>query len=246
MKPVPCRIADPVMAPNMSPPGNRSRRNVNRKHARDHGQQDHFAQHGNARWPARGRHRRHHQPEQRQAVRQSDDQQQNAHGLHDGDGAQIAAELRGQRNHLRQRARTRAHQRRQRIPAVHHAQIERGGEHHAERGENQEPDARRPCGHAAQRFRCDHGAQQNADDDIANADKRERHLDRAAQQSRRRHSQYRAGNQARGKPEQRESQRTGERDRECLGNLDKSAPWREGEQHRPAMNAPSAVRRQMT
>ena len=26
MKPVPCRIADPVMAPNMSPPGNRSRR----------------------------------------------------------------------------------------------------------------------------------------------------------------------------------------------------------------------------
>jgi hypothetical protein len=82
-------------------------------------------------------------------VREADDDQQDAHGLHDGDGAQIAAELRRQRDHLRHGAGTGAEQRGERIPTVHDAQIARGRQHHDDGAQHEQRNAHRPRRHAA-------------------------------------------------------------------------------------------------
>jgi len=142
--------------------------------------QDHFAEHRESGGSAGYRHRGHNQPEQRERVRQADNQQQNAHGLHDGDSAQIAAEFARQRDYLGHRTGGRPHQRRQRIPAMNDAEIGHRRGDHAERSQHQQHDACRPGRYAAQRFRRHDGAKQRADNDVTNARERKRQPHRAA------------------------------------------------------------------
>ena len=66
----------------------------------------------------RADHRSAREPEQREAARQPDHDQQHAHHLHDRNAAHIGLELGGERDDLRHRARRRPEESRGPVPAV--------------------------------------------------------------------------------------------------------------------------------
>ena len=126
----------------------------------------------------------------------ADGQKQHAHGLHDGDRAQVGPELRRKRNHLNHRARARAHQRGKRVPVVHGAQIACGRHDHGDRRDDEQRNACRPGEKAPDSLRRHHRAELYADNDVANARQRDRHLDGTAEQSGGADRQHRAGDKA--------------------------------------------------
>jgi hypothetical protein len=106
------------------------------------------------------------------------------HGLHDGDGAEISLVLGSKRHHLRERARTRAEQRRLRVPAVHPAQVGARGHDHAHRRDRQHGNAERKGGKTLQGLRRHHGAERDADHDRNQPGERHWHMHRPAEQRR--------------------------------------------------------------
>ena len=94
--------------------------------------------------------------------------------LHDRDGAQVGLVFGRQRHHLRERAGARAEQRRLRVPAVHEAQVRGGRRDHAERRNRQHRDAERKRRETLERLRRHHGAERNADQHRDHARQRHR------------------------------------------------------------------------
>ena len=218
------------MAPNKRPAGNRNRHRAIAVDGRYRNHNGDLRERRAAGAAARDRQRRRDQPEQRQAGRNSGGQQQHPHGLHDRDRRQIGAELGRERDHLRHRAWARTHQRRQRVPAVHDTQIGRGGDEHAERRDHHQRDAHRPGDDSSKRLRRHHGAEQNADQHVAGARQRHRHLDRPPQQCRGGDRENRPGDQAGRKADQRERRPAGQRDNQRLSGFDE-CPERGGRGH---------------
>jgi hypothetical protein len=127
------------------------------------------------------------------------------------------------RHHLRHRTRTGAEQCRQWIPAVHHAQIERGGCHHADSRDDQKRDTQRPRRNSLERVRRHHRTKQNTDQYEAQARHRRRYLHGPPRQCGDRDRQHRARNQAAGKADQIEADAAHGRNERGLRNLQKFA-----------------------
>ena len=115
-----------------------------------------------------------------QQGRKADGNDDDADGLHDGDSAHIGFQLDGQRHHLRQATGRRRQIGRDRIPAMHRAQVKRADDTDNGAGDDQDADADRIGRHAAQGFRRHHGAERNTDQHQQNPQHRHRNAHRPA------------------------------------------------------------------
>ena len=171
--------------------------------------------------------------EQRQPGRQADRDDHHAHGLHDGDGADVGVEFGGEPHHLRQAAGRRREIGGHFVPAVHHAQIGGAADADADHGRQQHGDAQRIGRHAVERRRRDHGAERNADQHQQNAHRQQRHQHRPPGQRGGGDHQDRArqiaGRHAREPERQPADGGKGQRFRELAGDDDAVGGWRQGQ-----------------
>ena len=144
MKPAPCRMAEASIAPNISPPGRRNLNTTSAVRGRRHDEDGEFGDRRRAGCDE-ARHQPtalQRQPEVGQPRRNAERQGHHAHGLHNGDSAEVGLVLGGERHHLRERARAGAEQRRLRVPAVNEAQIRARRRDHAQGRDRQHEHAR--------------------------------------------------------------------------------------------------------